>query len=293
MSDLSRVLKDKFFSDLFERTGILHPILQAVRADDDLSLLIRDNYIDIYYLGLKVIEIKSSHVGYTGHMDENYLYTSAKDEIKSITDSHNIVKTFGARKSAIKQKPNPKNEKKYQQALCNANSRGDFIVVDMELRLPKTVAQALYPNKKHLPQIDMVGLIRNENNKYKPVFIENKYKNKCVSGHCGLAEHTHDYCTFIKSDYCRDYIKNALSIQTRQLSELGLITVPNDFEIDCNTPAEFLAIIIDSDAVSHTILTDMKNILETNNWRDIPVGIKYFGASDDLRYTSTPYNKIQ
>ena len=47
LKELKRGLSDQFIKDLND--GVLSPILEAVKNDNNLILEIRNDYIDIYY----------------------------------------------------------------------------------------------------------------------------------------------------------------------------------------------------------------------------------------------------
>jgi hypothetical protein len=66
-----RGLSDKFMRDLEE--GLLQPVLTLVKADDTLSLCIRDEYVNIYYRGASLLQIRPvGGNGYRFRFDPDY-----------------------------------------------------------------------------------------------------------------------------------------------------------------------------------------------------------------------------
>jgi hypothetical protein len=84
----SRKLNPEFLKDLKE--GILSPILDAVKKDDNLILEIRNNCIDIYYRGGKLLELTQSKddneppkISYSVDFTEEYISTNQNDFLYS------------------------------------------------------------------------------------------------------------------------------------------------------------------------------------------------------------------
>jgi hypothetical protein len=233
MQVIPRRISEQFLYDLEHEDGILNPLLKSVRAAGRLSLQIRKDYINIYYLGGNVLCIRKSKNGYIGTMDPKYGYDcDNKVILNSRTDAIAVAKTFPERCEAILARTKTTREKGLQQLLYLTNQSGDFIIVDTEIRIPKAVAEKIYGHE-HLPQFDMVGLKICDNGKYRPVLIENKWGNKNLSGKAGLAEHAKDMTKFINSEYFRTYLQE-LEIQTNQMGSLGLGNKRIDNQIDFN-----------------------------------------------------------
>jgi len=69
-----RGLSDEFFHDL--KKGLLHRILEAVKADNTLDLQIRHNYINIYYRGGNLLKIAEKAGGYSAEFETKYFKKS-------------------------------------------------------------------------------------------------------------------------------------------------------------------------------------------------------------------------
>lgn len=286
---ISRVLSDKFLNDLCSPDGVLYPILMAVRKDSDLSLQIRNNYINIYYYGGNVIKIARKKDHYIGNMHARYGYADSTNIIRTSADSERIAESFNVRKEFIARKSKNKDEKKFQQALYYTNSSKDFIIIDTEIQIPRKISNILY--KDHISRFDMVAVARTGADTYKPVIIENKYGKSCMYGKCGVAEHVYDYCRFIASSYCDDYI-NMLEIQARQLNRLGIIKLPESFHIERTRP-ELLIIIAKSDNINDVLVERIRQAISNKEFADIPVAVKFFLNTDDIVYDGVPDIVIQ
>lgn len=59
-----RKLSVKFMGDLVNPDGVLYPILTRVRKDHTLMLAIRENFINIYYRGGNILNIKEHNKGF-------------------------------------------------------------------------------------------------------------------------------------------------------------------------------------------------------------------------------------
>ena len=58
-----RELSNKFFCGLKNVKGMLHPVLERVQNDHALMLAIRDGYINIYYRGGNILNVKEQRQG--------------------------------------------------------------------------------------------------------------------------------------------------------------------------------------------------------------------------------------
>jgi hypothetical protein len=68
-----RKLSAKFMDDLVNPKGVLHPILARVKKDQTLMLAIREDFINIYYRGGNILNIKEHSKGfYQASFDDQY-----------------------------------------------------------------------------------------------------------------------------------------------------------------------------------------------------------------------------
>jgi hypothetical protein len=112
---IPRTLPNKFLYDLANPDGLLKPIFDAVQKDSDLSLQIRDGYINIYYLGGNLLHVAyhSPSKCYMGEIAKGYGYNGdAKESMDSVDASRMVAKTFSDRKKAMLKWCKKTNEKK-------------------------------------------------------------------------------------------------------------------------------------------------------------------------------------
>ncbi|MDR3208896.1 MAG: hypothetical protein LBT45_03540 [Rickettsiales bacterium] len=249
---IPRTISNKFIYDLGNPEGILYPIFEYARDDEELSIQIRDGYVNVYYLGGSMLCIWASGDKYIATQDSNYLKgtkVSAKEEIKTSVDASSVAWSFKQRKDAMKKKLETKNtdEKIFQQKLYNANRKGGLVVVDTEVQIPGDVCEFLYklePKVRH-PRFDMVGLSKMENGKYRPVLIENKWGTKALYGKDGVEDHARDMLRFVRSRFWAYYM-DELEEQAAQLQRLGLIELDRFFCIDREEYPEMMFVLGDS-----------------------------------------------
>ncbi len=68
---MARKLDNEFITDLL--TGCLANLLNYVKQDNSLDLEIRDNYLNIYYLGGSILRVNKNDHSYSFVFDYNYL----------------------------------------------------------------------------------------------------------------------------------------------------------------------------------------------------------------------------
>ena len=237
----ARTLDAQFMFDLGDERGLLHPILCAVRDNEDnkdLSLQIRSStgdreYINIYYMGGNVIKIKhdgkrgaknsikngvdaylgSINSGYTGYKPENPTISGDYyiDTIKTQDDAKRIAQTFAARKAAIKEwfYDSPNNdggEKEFQQKLFHSNNSGDFLIIDTEIQIPRDVAKTMFKRKPLVP-LKKLNIGKDHKPRFDMVAIEHigngAYRPVLIENKWGKGVNTGD-CNIAQHayDYC-------------------------------------------------------------------------------------------
>ncbi len=58
-----RMLSERFMGDLVQQEGLLNPILARVKKDQTLMIAIRENYINLYYRGSKLLRVTEQSAG--------------------------------------------------------------------------------------------------------------------------------------------------------------------------------------------------------------------------------------
>ena len=245
----TRGLSQEFMDDLSKKEGILVPILEAVKNDNNLILEIRNNYIYIYYRGgvLLKIEQKSNKNNYEiekdtilGYMKKTtkfnevpkqeklFNYLPKKYIISTKKDAKDWADNFFAIKSIMDNKLSKKNnlEREFQQLVVRENNilgkakDTDYYIIDIE-----------YKYKKMKPDLVAVRWdSANPQNNWRLSLIEMKYGYSSISGKSGLLKHILDADDFL-SDLERTRIfKNEMLGIFKQKVDLGLMDFGNDIK---------------------------------------------------------------
>lgn len=226
-----RELSPDFINDLLK--GSLNEILDIIHKDDTLDLEIRNNYVNIYYRGGNILDIKvSSKNIYNFHFDENYLKVDNTKITKADLDNFINDKDWYSFFSQMKQimdfyfSSHRNEEREYQQMVVRENnyssiSNGtDYFIIDIE-----------YDNHKNA-RFDLVAVEwlsdaskRKLHKDYKPklVVIEMKYGDQALSGSAGMEKHWNDYNQFISNKLEINNFKDEMLKVFEQKRELGLI----------------------------------------------------------------------
>jgi len=174
------VINERFQRGISERfeaqlaSGVLLPILERLRRDDTLSLEVRNDYVDVYYRGGRLLGLHEQARGekFAAKFDTRYCdghdgYVSALPEVtppKTITSVEHAaewVEAFGLYKQAmdIRFCRHPKLEREYQQAVVRDNNRhatgdlSDYFIVDIEY----AQSPSLCPDRDTGFRFDMIG----------------------------------------------------------------------------------------------------------------------------------------
>ena len=207
------------FEDQLTEYGILWPILQRLQHDDTLSLEIRNGYLDIYYRGGRLLELRANRgaTKFTTAFDERYCdhaewCPQPPPQPPKIIDNRSHaqawVDVFAARKQImdIHFCKRPKIEREYQQAVVRDNNRhaigerSDYVIVDVEY----AQSPRAFPGSDY--RFDMVGFRwplgngRRARSIVTPVIMELKAGDGALTSGgtaCGLAKHVDDIECFL------------------------------------------------------------------------------------------------
>jgi len=293
---IKRTLSKTFRGDLIHpEEGILSPLLTEVfDRREELALCIRDGYINIYYMGGNLLHVKPYASGekYKGTIDEKYEYAGENPVvIDSLEKAWEVARTFDARIAAMDEKNvgKPTEEKKFQQSLFSANHDGKFVVVDMEVQMPRELAKEIFRGDprcpKCRPRFDMVGLIAGSDGSYRPALIENKWGGNSLSGPCGLAQHAYKMARFIchQSGAWQKYL-DKLWAQATLMQQLDLITLLPHSRIDRDCPPEITFMLGGIAELSPRIEKDIKREISGIAGRPIAIKKKFWNGTTDYRY---------
>jgi hypothetical protein len=284
----SRGLSDDFLMDL--KKGILFPILEAVKADNNLILEIREDTINIYYRGGNLLLVKRDPKTkkYLTGFDKNYIdksrinkfskyfkqTISSKEEAAWLTSNFIMIKNemdmYLAKKNKL--------EKEFQQLVVRENNilgeanNTDYYIIDFEYQ-----SRTKIQNKN--PRFDLIALRwdsdRNERKKRKNcriALIEMKYGDGAIKNKTsGLKEHVNDVELFL-SDNNRvlEFKKEMVNI-FQQKRELGLIKFgkggnAHEISIDqLREEIEFILLLAGNKHEKSQLKTEINSLTEMKN----------------------------
>lgn len=159
----ARGISTDFEQDL--SSGVLKPILDEVHRDQNITIEIRRNYINVYYRGGNLLRITAKQTGYLFKFDLNYLKSSnpLKTGISALPNKVNTPGDVAKWTTAfLKIKTgmdtffanNDKSEREFQQLVVRENNLGksgkssDYYICDIEYQVGnKTRFDLLLPRK--------------------------------------------------------------------------------------------------------------------------------------------------
>ncbi len=251
--------ENPLYSALKER-GRLRSLVELVKNDDNITLEIRDNYINIYYQGGNVAKITSPN---KVELDKNYFrqYEDIQKEDWSDIDNKEkeIINLFmhGKFKEYIKEvktkmlnywenvlKNKGVEEKKtqHQICLCNAFGKSDYTQLDVEYEVSRK-SSFKYSGRRRTPtgkipspRFDIIA-VRNKDHRL--CIIELKKGTGALSNKSGVQEHAESYHNTIGKDAKTrkaflDEMQGILEIKKK------LKILPDNIDIDKNLDPEFL-----------------------------------------------------
>lgn len=271
------------FMDAMGEDGCLHPILEAVRADDTLMLGLRGGYVSIYYRGGELLKIEpSASDGYRGKANRDYGHPENYWDraIATVAEAENVVDSFPAMKGKMDCHPKiqSSHEREFQQLVVRENNRSrsagssDYFITDMEhasgnARFDMLGARWLHTDRKHGD-----GLT--------PVIFEMKYGESALSGNAGLAKHLDDLRNRLSNAEFVATLKANVASQFNQLSELGLMEFNRSKSIKTFTCGNQIRIVLVL-AAFNPRSSKLLPILERRrpNWKWLRFGTWTFGYS--------------
>lgn len=230
-----RILNDRFFNDL--KNGILSPILKAVREDNNLILEIRQNYINIYYRGGNILELRQANNFYKAKFDPKYCKNEKHQfemivEIKTISNAEHSLhwaNNFHVLKQLIDYYNTlviKKLEKEFQQLVVQENNimraanDTDYYIVDFEYT-SSVMKDARF---------DLVGLKwdstsndRKNPDNCKLAIIEMKYGDDALKDKSGIISHIKKAESFFRQEKYLENFKTEMLGIFQQKRDLGLM----------------------------------------------------------------------
>ena len=234
--------KADFFSSL--KSGNLSKMIEIIRNDKDLDLQIREDYLNIYYMGGNIAKVNSEN---SIEFDKFYFYLDMKTiptktikknpiKVKEFTEKRNeLIRKFKNQNYAeffcdakqIMDKwfaINPKSERMEQHELSIENQYGksDYTIIDIEYQV-STQSDFVYkitPNgndTQKKPRFDIIAV----NKKGKLFIIELKKGTKALKDKSGLKEHWDCYQHSIARN--TEAFKREMQLVLKQKQDFDLI----------------------------------------------------------------------
>jgi hypothetical protein len=226
--------------------GKLHGAMQYIAdSKNELSLQIRDNYLNVYYRGGNILEIKSPK---SFSFDENYFGKANKEKKEKTKELLNVFKEGDFRSYFEKAKKvmdewfvrNPKPEREEQQKLIlqnsYANKDSDFVIIDIEFAVSTESEYYYKTNKKggHVgrnPRYDIIAIRKRDNIL---CVIELKKGIKSLAGKSGIVDHLNNFNDSI-AENPQPFIQEIKEL-LKQKQEFGLIDKKLTISDDCKCP---------------------------------------------------------
>jgi len=206
-----RELSPEFMDDLLQ--GKLSPLLNEVRIDKDLILEIRENYLDVYFKGNRLLNLKRQGEGYKASSFDGICDL----KINSTEKTEDFVEKIPLIKQKIIHRVTKGNELEFEQMLIRSNNyesrlNTDYYIADRQFVLPGEKDN----------RIDMFGVYWPRRNRAKGrevnlALIEIKYGEKDIKG---LPEQLEKYYNFLNS-HLKEIIDQT-EVILRQKLDLGL-----------------------------------------------------------------------
>ncbi len=224
-----RKLSVKFMGDLVNSDGVLHPILTRVKKDHTLMLAIRENFVNIYYRGGNILNIKEHNKDfYQASFDDQYnksglLIPESPTVINHQNDSRSWIDSFPSRKNIMDEyfSTYGKAEREFQQLIARENNNStisnesEYFVSDIEVTEPYA--------RFDIMAIRWLATQRKNGCKCKVALIEMKYGDGALGGSAGLLKHLKDMEKLISNKDSYAKLLETMESQFNQLDELGLL----------------------------------------------------------------------
>lgn len=267
-----RELSVTFMNDLLSPEGMLHPILTRIKKDQTLMLAIRDGFINIYYRGGSILEVKENIKGfYRAFFDNSYNKTGQEIPnspaiIKNQGDANIWVASFLNLKNIMDESfsSHGKTEREFQQLVARENNfssisnESEYFISDIE------VSESISGARFDMIAIRWLATKRRSGDNCQTALIEMKYGDGALGGKAGLLKHLKDIDALISR---KDRYSNLIQVienQFNQLDQLGLMNFNKGqkygkVKLDANEKPEVIFIL----ANHNPRATGLKTILNT------------------------------
>ena len=267
-----RLLSDTFMDAL--KNGKLQRLLQTVLQDGTLDLQIRENYVNVYYRGGNLIEVREiggqfkPSFGAMYCIENHGLWTtfniSALRTVDDYIDNIPLLKREMDHWFMI----NPRSEREAQQCMAYENNRSviardtDYFIADIEYAAKGfrfDMIAVKWPSSNHA---------RRSGENLSLAFVEVKYGDGAINGDAGIGKHSKDV-----GDFCSDTKRyqefcSEMNEVIRQKTELGLLSqisskhangTPATVKIDHTIPAELIIVLINHKPAKSAVTSALQN----------------------------------
>jgi hypothetical protein len=234
-----RVLSNTFINNLVG--GLLNPILERVKNDSTLCLEIREGYINIYYRGGNIIEIREKKLSkYDASFDVKYISKPTPSKLSAIKKNYvlspSAVDLWVDAIPLLKEQmdfwfaKHPKSEREFQQLIVRENNfqgpfnETDYYIIDIEYATNDKsrfdLIAARWPSTAKDHKVKKAGLS----------IIEMKYMEGALSGKAGMKKHIDDLTKFFNNPSKMNNFKKEMQGLFTQKHGLGLIKSKHTIE---------------------------------------------------------------
>ena len=279
-----RAINDKFRDDL--KDGILARLRRAVISDPSLCVELRGSYINVYYRGGNLLEVRQLFDGYEFLFDKGYLTNKTSVQFPESKVSRSIdvdewIESSAKLKQAMDRYFGKKrnDEREVQQVLLRENNFGraarktDYYICDIE-----------YQRAASTPRFDAIAVhwpsnsqVRRQAADRRLVIMEIKYGDAALKDKAGLHAHIADVKNFLGRAKNVEELKEDMVKVFNQKRELGLIDCGRDLVSFSDTPPLVLLVLANHDPDSSILHEVLETLPECPNAEVRVATASFFG----------------
>lgn len=285
-------------------SGILNPILANVHRDNNLTIEVRSNYINIYYRGGNMLRISEKNTGYNFEFDLQYI----KEDNDAKTMISNLPKHVAVRDDAqawsvriptIKAEMDAyfvfhkKVEREFQQLVVRENNIGgiakktDYYICDIEYQVGDT-------------RLDLVAAKCTGRGKYRLALIEMKYADSALEGKSGIVDHVRKVYEYLSENNIED-LKTEMHgiLETKRTLKL-VDDLPAQFTFTEEKP-EFIFLLANHKPASSLLDTELNKLEKESFYADFckmadlklaTASFFGYGLFNDCIYTHNEFKEV-
>lgn len=296
-TDWKRGISKVFMEDL--KSGVLKPVLDLVQADHTLNLSIRKGYINVYYRGGSLMNIRALEANkhsYAVRFDENYgsvtLPGLPQPDYAALAAANNQIADWIRNVPLLKSAmdiwfgEHPKPEREFQQLVERTNNRDyrtDYFICDVEYTHPDCTELRADLVALHWPSTQA----SRRQNETRIAIIEMKYRNGAMHGSSGIAAHVRKLAAAVREGRV-DLVALAQEMcgVFNQRAQLDLVQCHSDCKCPTkevmpgtNDKPEFILLLADNDPDSGTLQAELSQLSVDTAAPDFPFDVKIATAS--------------